>query len=397
LAPWRGKTAYPAATVPESILEELKRYVGFGAADAQALHTLHPHVEPHFVRIAQLFYDRILANPEARLVLEGGESQVGQLKRTLVRWMGGVFLGPWDDEYFDLRCRIGRVHVRIGLPQHYMFGGMDVLRLELLHVVDETDALDRKTSWAGRAAVNRILDLELAIMLHTYREDLEAQRMAAVGTLTAGLSHEIRNPLNAAGLQLAVLERRLRRLPGPEQAGALEPLILVRDEIRRLDHLLEDLLQYARPRQLERQPVNMATLVERVAQLLVSDADSRGVTIARMIEPELAASGDEARLREVVMNLVLNALDASERGGEVRIKARRLGPVEIELSVEDDGAGVVPEQREKIYQPFFTTKAQGTGLGLAIVHSIVTQHRGSVRLESSEKGGAAFRIRLPAA
>ena len=245
-----------------------KRYVGFGAADAQALHTLHPQVDPHFVRIAQLFYDRILANPEARLVLEGGESQVGQLKRTLVRWMGGVFLGPWDDEYFDLRCRIGRVHVRIGLPQHYMFGGMDVLRLELLHVVDETDALDRKTSWAGRAAVNRILDLELAIMLHTYREDLEAQRMA-VGTLTAGLSHEIRNPLNAAGLQLAVLERRLRRLPGPEQAGALEPLILVRDEIRRLDHLLEDLLQYARPRQLERQPVNMATLVERVAQLLV--------------------------------------------------------------------------------------------------------------------------------
>ena len=381
----------------DSVLEELKRYVGFGTSDAQALHALHPHVEPHFVRIAQVFYDRILANPEARLVLEGGESRVGQLQRTLVRWMEGVFLGPWDDEYFELRCRIGRVHVRIGLPQHYMFGGMDVLRLELLQVVDETNALDRKASWAARAAVNRILDIELAIMLHTYREDLEAQRMAAVGTLTAGLSHEIRNPLNAAGLQLAVLERRLRRLPAPEQTGALEPLILVRDEIRRLDHLLEDLLQYARPRQLERRPVDVATLVEHVAQLLVSDADSRGVTIARTMEPNLAASGDEARLREVVMNLVLNALDASERGGEVRIKGRRLGPVEIELSVEDDGTGVAPEQREQIFQPFFTTKAQGTGLGLAIVHSIVTQHRGSLRLDSSEKGGAAFRIRLPAA
>ena len=111
----------------------------------------------------------------------------------------------------------------------------------------------------------------------------------------------------------------------------------------------------------------------------------------------VTASGDEARLREVMMNLVLNALDASARGGEVRVMARRLGPSEIELSVEDDGPGVAPEQREKIFQPFFTTKAQGTGLGLAIVHSVVTQHRGALGLESSEKGGAAFRIRLPAA
>ena len=264
---------------------------------------------------------------------------MGQLKSRWCDGWRGSSSGPGTTNTSSVRCRIGRVHVRIGLPQHYMFGAMDVLRLETLHVVDEMRTLDRKTSWDARAAVNRILDLELAIMLHTYREDLEAQRMAAVGTLTAGLSHEIRNPLNAAGLQLAVLERRLRRLPAPEQTAALKPLILVRDEIRRLDHLLEDLLQYARPRQLERQPVDMATLVQRVAQLLVSDADSRGVTIARSVEPNLAASGDEARLREVVMNLVLNALDASERGSEVRIKGRRLGPVEIELSVEDDGPG----------------------------------------------------------
>jgi two-component system sensor histidine kinase HydH len=391
------KSGYPAPTVRESILEELKRYVGFGPSDAQALRELHPHLQPHFVRIAQVFYDRILANPEARRVLEGGESRVGQLKQTLVRWMEGVFLGPWDDAYFERRCRIGRVHVRIGLPQHYMFGGMDVLRLEFLRVVDDTHPSDREAVSAARAALERILDIELAIMLHTYREDLEAQRMAAVHTLTTGLSHEIRNPLNAAGLQLAVLERRLRRIPAPEQAAALEPLILVRDEIRRLDHLLEDLLQYARPRELEQKPVDVTSLVERVAQLLVSDADARGVTIVRTVEPTVTASGDEARLREVVMNLVLNALDASERGGEIRVRARKLGPVEIELSVEDDGAGVALEQREKIFQPFFTTKAQGTGLGLAIVHSIVTQHRGSLRLESSEKGGAAFRIRLPAA
>ena len=379
-----------------SILEDLQSYVGFGPADAQALRGMHPHAQPHFVRIAEVFYERILAHPEARRVLEGGESRVGQLKRTLVQWMEGLFLGPWDNAYFERRCRIGRVHVRIGLPQHYMFGAMNVLRRELKNLVEIAHGSNHQAAVAAQNAIGRILDIELAIMLHTYREDLEAQRMAAVGTLTAGLSHEIRNPLNAAMLQLAVLERRVRRLPTPDQAGALEPLVLVREEIRRLDHLLEDLLQYARPRELQRRPVEVAPLVERVAQLLTSDADARGVRLVRTVEPGLTASGDEQRLREVIMNLVLNALDASPRGGEVRVVARTLGPSEIELLVEDDGPGVDPDQRDQIFQPFFTTKAQGTGLGLAIVHSIVTQHRGSLRLESSAKGGAAFRIQLPA-
>lgn len=378
-----------------SIFEELKQYVAFGPSDERALRALHPRLQPHFERVAEIFYNRILANPGARHVLKAGESQVGQLKRTLVRWMEGVFLGPWDEKYYELRCRIGRVHVRIGLPQHYMFGAMSVVRVEFQNLVDQTHAADPEGRAAARFALARILDLELAIMLHTYREDLEAQHMAAVGTLTAGLSHEIRNPLNAAALQLAVLERRVRRLPSEAQEGALDPLSLVREEIRRLDHLLEDLLQYARPREFERKPVEMGALVERVAQLLASDADSRGVTLVRSVEPGVVARGDEMRLREVILNLVLNALDVSERGTEVRVTARSLGPSEIEISVEDDGPGVPPDQRERIFQPFFTTKSHGTGLGLAIVHSIVTQHRGAMRLESSAKGGAAFRVRLP--
>ena len=211
-----------------SILEDLQSYVGFGPADAQALRGMYPHAQPQFVRIAEVFYQRILAHPEARRVLEGGESRVGQLKRTLVQWMEGLFLGPWDNAYFERRCRIGRVHVRIGLPQHYMFGAMNVLRRELKELVESTYRANHQAALAAQDAIGRMLDIELAIMLHTYREDLEAQRMAAVATLTAGLSHEIRNPLNAAMLQLAVLERRLWKLPAPEQAGTLEPLVLVR-------------------------------------------------------------------------------------------------------------------------------------------------------------------------
>src|SRR5262249_45751113 len=126
--------------VAESILEELKRYVGFGPDDEQALQALHPHASPHFQQIAEVFYDRILAHPEARQVLEAGERRVGQLKRTLVRWMDGVLNGPWDEAYFELRCRIGRVHVKIGLPQHYMFAAMNVVRRELEVLTEELSA-----------------------------------------------------------------------------------------------------------------------------------------------------------------------------------------------------------------------------------------------------------------
>lgn len=380
-----------------NVFDELLSYVGFGPEDGEALRRLHPIAQPRLPRISEEFYQRILEHPDARRALEGGESHVGRLKRTLVEWMDSLLTGPWDDAYFERRCRIGRVHVRIALPQHYMFGAMNVLRRGLGAVIDQGFAGDARLASRVRVALDRILDVELGIMLHTYREDLEAQRMAAVRTLTAGLSHEIRNPLNAASLQLAVLERRVRKLPSAEQTGPLEPLALVREEIRRLDHLLEDFLQFARPRTMRQDPVPMETLVGRVVDLLATDAEGRGVKLRLEIEAGLEARGEELRLREVVMNLVLNALDASPRGGEVRVSVRRVTADQLELRVDDEGAGVSQELRERIFQPFFTTKPAGSGLGLAIVQSIVGQHGGAVRLEESGGGGASFRVRLPLA
>ncbi len=160
----------------ETLFAELKRYVGFGPDDEQALRRLHGIVSPDFVPIAEIFYDRILTHAGARKALEGGESVVGRLKVTLVAWMDKLLSGPWDEEYFDLRCRIGRMHVRIKLPQHYMFGAMNVLRQQLeLRVDDHYDAHPDDLR-AARLALGKIIDLELAIMLHTYREDLLAQQ-----------------------------------------------------------------------------------------------------------------------------------------------------------------------------------------------------------------------------
>lgn len=223
------------------------------------------------------------------------------------------------------------------------------------------------------------------------------EKLAAVGTMTAGLSHEIRNPLNAAALQLSVLERRVRKLPDAQQGSLLEPLSLVRDEIRRLDHILEDFLQFARPREFRPRQVELEPLLRRVVDLLSSQAEERQVKLELVGPvPPFQVSAEEEQLRQVLINLTLNALQATPPAGEVRLATGEDGR-EVWVTVDDSGPGVPVEIRERIFEPFFTTKAQGSGLGLSIVHSIVTQHGGTLEVGQSPGGGARFLLRLPKA
>ncbi len=238
------------------------------------------------------------------------------------------------------------------------------------------------------------------VRLHGEKRELSrraqtAEKLAAVGTMTAGLSHEIRNPLNAAALQLTVLERRVQRLPRPEQGALLEPLHLVRDEIRRLDHILEDFLQFARPREFVPKAVEVEPVMTRVLDLLQGEAERRGVRLERALETVPRIAGDEERLRQVVMNLALNAMEAVPAGGVVRVSCRSGTDGLVDILVDDSGHGVPPDLRSRIFEPFFTTKAQGSGLGLPIVHAIVTQHGGIIQVEDSPDGGARFVLRLP--
>jgi signal transduction histidine kinase len=233
-----------------------------------------------------------------------------------------------------------------------------------------------------------------------------AEKLAAVGTMTAGLSHEIRNPLNAALLQLTVLERRVQRLGGELQGPLLEPLLLVKDEIRRLDHILEDFLQFARPREFVPRPVELGQAVARVLDLLEGEAERRSIRLERELTGEPGSTlvaGEEERLRQVLVNLTLNAIEATPDGGLVKV---RCGPEAADAGMEEGGPGVgvviddsgpgVPEAaRDRIFEPFFTTKAKGSGLGLSIVHAIVSQHGGTVAVEAAPGGGARFLLRLP--
>jgi signal transduction histidine kinase len=221
-----------------------------------------------------------------------------------------------------------------------------------------------------------------------------AEKLAAIGTLAAGLSHEIKNPLNAATLQLRVAEGRLDRYPAELQSAIREPLRLVEDEIVRLNRLLEEFLAFARPRELEPIPFDLAPVLARVVDLLSVEAEQGAVRLEPRFSAPLIMLGEEERLQQVVLNLVRNAIQATPAGGLVTVTAA-IAEGEVSVVIEDSGPGIPEALLTRVFEPFFTTKAAGSGLGLPLVHSIVEQHRGSIVIERPEKGGARFVVRLP--
>lgn len=221
----------------------------------------------------------------------------------------------------------------------------------------------------------------------------QTEKLAAIGTLAAGLAHEIRNPLNGAQLHVSYLERSLRKAGfGKDQLEAVE---VVGDEIKRLAALVTEFLDFARPKPLARKETALCTICDRVAPLLAPAASAAHVQIVRDFpDTPLVASVDAAKMEQVLLNLGQNAIEAlaPAGGGTVTMRVRRLPRAAI-VEVEDDGPGL-PSKEAPIFDAFYSTKAQGTGLGLAITHRIVTDHGGTIDA-SSKPGHTIFRITLP--
>ncbi len=384
----------------DGLLEELFAYVGFGEDDAEHLRRLHPVLQPHFPEIAGQFYDALWANPTAAAVLTGPE-QIERLRITLIDWMSSGLLGPHDDRFYEKRSRIGRRHVAIGLQHQYMFTAMNVVRTAYHDLIGRL--IGSEQSGAVSRAVNKLLDIELAIMVGHYQLDseekliarerrIQADRITAMQTMTAGLAHEVRNPLNAAKLQLELLERRLRR--STDDPKLVEPSELAQKEIERLTALLNDFLAFARPPELHTQPHDVASIVRQVAELERVSAERRGATLDLVAcPPTLTAHVDASKLHQVVLNLVRNAIEAVTAGGHVTLELTT-DDARIQLRVQDDGPGIPDEVKSRIYEPFFSTKEGGTGLGMSIVHSLVSLHGGTIDLDTSPRG-TRFDVTIP--
>jgi two-component system, NtrC family, sensor histidine kinase HydH len=375
----------------ETLFEELKRYVLWETADEAALRALLPLATPELERIAVVFYQRILDHNEARKALEGGEKQVGRLKIALRQWMESLLSGPWDEAYYERRARIGRYHVRIALPQHYMLGAMNVIRAEFSLLIDRLYHDRPDDQRTVRAALAKIFDMELAIMLHTYREDLISQqarieRLATFGQLVGAIGHELRNPLGVIKSSLYILSGCV------EDERGRKHIERIGEQIDIANQIISDLLDLIRDRPLDLGRVRPAALVEAVLASVKPPPGVRISTSGLADLPELAV--DATKLRQVLVNLVDNAVHAVGATGEVSIRGEVRGD-ELVLAVEDTGPGVDPTIRTRLFEPLITTKATGIGLGLPLVRRIVERHGGTVAYEPPATGGARFVVRLP--
>jgi len=232
------------------------------------------------------------------------------------------------------------------------------------------------------------------------RRILQSEKLAAIGHLAAGVMHEINNPLATIGACVAAMEGRLSELSGSPVDAVRDYLQIVDKEVERCTQIVNGLLDFSRPKGKAKQPVQLNTVVEDALFLIKHHQRFGQLVVSRELDPKLpSTAANPEQLIQVLMALMLNALDAMEQGGRLTIRTgrSRVRPDEVFVEVEDTGTGIPRSQQLLIFEPFFTTKPPGggTGLGLSISYGIVQEHGGRIEVESQPGEGARFRVVLP--
>jgi signal transduction histidine kinase len=221
-------------------------------------------------------------------------------------------------------------------------------------------------------------------------------RLAAMGELASTVAHEVRNPLNAIAMSAQRLAREYPRPDDPSDREELDDLLgVIQRESSRINQTVQQFLDYARPRRLDRQVVTIAPWLDEIAQSMAAIAAVRGVHIVRRAPAALEASIDPTQLREAIDNLLRNAVEASADGRTVTVDARADGGG-VAITVADEGAGIDAATLPRIFDLYFTTRPEGTGIGLAVAQQIVASHGGTIEVDSEPGRGTRMRVRIPA-
>lgn len=375
------------------MLDELKIAVGFGPADAAALRVLAAQAGPGLTEIADLLKQRILRNPEARQAFDSDLRAADRLQATTLAWLQSLLSGPWDDGYYQLRRQAARAYLPIA-PEHFSFTAIALVRSELLRLMESLLAGDHIQQGTASAAIVKLMDLEFAIMLNGYREDLAAQqarteRLATFGQLVGSIGHELRNPLGVIETSLFLLDSRLG-----EDPRASKHLARIGEQVELAKGIIGDLLDMFRGMPLTSESLAIADVIDS----LLRDAElpSEVTLTVRGLGDLPPVRGDARQLRQVFSNLLQNAVAALTGKGEIHLSGHCEGST-VQLVFEDSGPGVDPRMRSRLFEPLVTTKPEGIGLGLALVKRIVERHRGSIRYSDRPTGGARFVLTFPVA
>jgi signal transduction histidine kinase len=261
----------------------------------------------------------------------------------------------------------------------FLVSGVAGMLADLEH--KQRDELQKTT-----AKLKRVHQELQASFEHLRRVD----RMAAIGQLSARLAHEIRNPLASIRGAVDVLGQ-----PQTTDEVRREFRAIIQKECGRLEHLLAELLDFARPRPPEYRETDVSQKLESVVALLARAAAKNRITLRQNVSMGLpSVECDPEQIRQVILNLALNAIQAMREGGEV-VLSGRLDGAHVLIEIQDQGHGIASEDLDKVFEPFYTTKENGTGLGLPVVREIVAQHQGTISARRNEGKGMTFSLRLP--
>ena len=289
--------------------------------------------------------------------------------------------------------------------------GDDVLLMT--HAIEGTD---------GRLVGVLLVSRDLSYLSRMQSTIAYSRKLVALGRLTAGIAHEVKNPLNAMMIHLELLRTKIKRAAAaaapkvepvvvgglglaeariterPETQDALQHVEVIESEIRRLDEVVQGFLKFSRPEDLRLQPVRVKDLFDEIRPLIAAEADKNNVRVEVHADPNAVwVNGDSAMLRQVFLNLAINACQAMPHGGILRMFSSNAGRNRVQVRFEDTGVGIPAEHLSKIFDLYFTTKDHGTGIGLSMVYRIVQLHDGEVEVESTKGRGTTFRVLLPRA
>lgn len=240
-----------------------------------------------------------------------------------------------------------------------------------------------------------------------------SRKLAALGRLSAGVAHEVKNPLNAMMIHLELLRQKFSDRPATigaatrgrvvaepppfDPADAMQHVDVIAGEIRRLDEVVQGFLKFTRPEDLKLQPITLAALFGEVIPIVKPEAQRSNVQLIFECDGSTEVNADPAMLRQAFLNLALNACQAMPSGGTLRITCEILRGRRVAVTFADTGVGIKPEHLKRIFDLYFTTRERGSGIGLSMVYRTVQMHDGEIEVQSTPGMGTTFRVTLPQA
>lgn len=335
--------------------------------------------------------DQLMSNLQDGLMLFSRDSRVVLVSAPIEGFLGrprADLLGRSVQEVFDRHSHLGTALLD-AFERRRPLSEREFEATAGKHVQVSLDFVQEKTSQIGALLIMR--DAE---SVRRIGDEIEmSRRLSASGRLTRGVAHEVKNPINAIVLHLQLLRNKLAH----QEPDTQRHMDIIDSEIRRLDRVVQTLVDFTRPRDLHLDEVDLRRLIEDVAQLAAPDAEQHGVRIERrMPEQRLPIKVDVDLMKHAMLNVVLNGVQAMPEGGLLTISARRDGSAVV-AEIHDEGIGIPQDMHDKVFELYFTTKKDGSGIGLAQTYQVLQWHYGSIDFESSQETGTTFRFHLPLA